>query len=256
MIDCQTVRHLLDCLAAPERAVDEGVVGHLANCPDCQKFADRRQAFDRRVSSQLKAVPIPVGLLEKLLTETAADFPQRVTASGSRKSIFSGRLNRMTAVSVLAGLLLMAFMLVVSQPDSIAKLDYAESKIQLIRQLSQLDAADWNSLPAFDGSQIQLGRLDSVLNKWSLSDPIGLDLGRGPEHEVAVFDFSFQKWSGKLVVLPSEFFEGVPQQELPDSSSGLQVLEWHPAGSTLTYLCFVELGSAEELSQMMFGAIG
>jgi hypothetical protein len=62
-------RHSGDELGAE---VSTDLERHLAGCPTCAADARTALAFDRAVAKAMYAVPVPVGLREKLLTQAAA----------------------------------------------------------------------------------------------------------------------------------------------------------------------------------------
>jgi hypothetical protein len=61
-------RHAADELGSD---VTAALDGHCAGCPDCAAAARTVESFDRAVSAAMRAVPIPAGLREKLITQAA-----------------------------------------------------------------------------------------------------------------------------------------------------------------------------------------
>lgn len=45
--------------------------GHTATCPECGPLARAAESFDRAVASAMRAVPVPAGLRERLITQAA-----------------------------------------------------------------------------------------------------------------------------------------------------------------------------------------
>lgn len=260
-MNCQTLRERLDCMTAKERAVDVEVASHLDGCSDCRQFLTATKNFDQRVSSVLKTVPMAEDFLDRLLAsveEEVSSEPPPIAKRMRRSKAFV-IVNRI----VVTGLAIAVIFAVSSlwTPDHVdSQLDYAVAKSELTQKFFHITDNDWSDLAAFDHTGFKIGRLDSAVRKWNLSEPVGLDLSNDVAHDVAAYQFTYKrsprlKWSGTLLILPTEKFTGTPQESLPGSSSGMQILEWQSADGTLTYLCFVEEGSADELAGAMFGSI-
>ncbi|QDT33479.1 anti-sigma factor family protein [Thalassoglobus polymorphus] len=268
MIDCKTTREYLDSMTAQERAVNGEVASHLESCPDCQLFAEQLELFDHKVSSLLQAVPVPDGLQERLLSSLSqfesAEQDEQVNIL--KLPVQSHRSQRWTIlqrslIGTVAAVLIVAISLIWTQPEPTSTLNYADAKSTLQKTFSKIDASNWNRLAAFDQQEFQIKHLDRPLRRWTLSEPVGMDLGKSAAHDAAAYQFSYQiqdgpKWSGTLVVLPTAQFSETPKQTEPESSSGMQILEWQSTDGTLTYLVFVDQGSADELANVMFSAIG
>ena len=260
-MNCQTFRQRLDCLTAKQRAVDVEVASHLDGCSDCRQFLAATDRFDQRVSSVLKTVPMAEDFLDRLLTVVEEDSSAEPLpiAKRIRHSRAFTIVNRLIVTGLAIAVIFAASSL--WSPDPVeSQFDYAVAKSELTQKFFHITDNNWSDLAAFDYTGFQIGRLDSAVQKWSFSEPVGLDLGNDATHDVVAFQFSYEKsqrlkWSGTLLVLPTEKFNGTPQETLPGSSSGMQILEWQSADGSLTYLCFVEEGSADELAGTMFGSI-
>lgn len=247
-MNCNIFRERLDQMTAQERAADAEVATHLSSCSACQQFASQIEKFDQRVCSQLHRVQVPEGLLERLLSQaneelkdTSANAPTVKTANKARLGRSFTTISRVLSVG-LAIALLLTVSLFWSPPNTETPFDYAVAKSELSEKFSHADDQSWTMLSAFDQSEFQIDRLDSVVLKWTLSEPVGVDLGNSSAHDVAAFQFAYQrsahqKWSGTLIVLPSSKFNGFPAESLPDPSSGVQMLEWSSSDGKLTYLC-------------------
>src|SRR5690349_10025566 len=77
--------------------VDAALEGHLTTCPACAAEARAAASFDRALASAMRAVPVPAGLHERLLTRAAS----------KQGEILRGRLYR-TGALVAAALVLVA----------------------------------------------------------------------------------------------------------------------------------------------------
>ncbi len=267
MIDCQTTRERLECFTAQERANDGEVASHLEGCSDCNRFSEhllsgRAAQFDNKVASALRDVSIPAGLQDRLLAaiEEEQSAKANILPISSQKPTVNPRGSRWMRVAQrliggVAAVLLVAMIMVWSQPDDVPSLSYADAKSELSKQFEDIAPAAWDDLPEFDGS-FPTSRLDSTIRGWELSEAVGVDLGQDAAHDVAAFHFEFKKWSGTLIVLQTEQFNGTPTRTSPGSSSGRQIVEWQSPDGKLTYLCFVDEGSAGQLVEAMSGNIG
>jgi hypothetical protein len=80
-MDCKTARLLLD-FARPrpaELAGDDAAAleGHLHACPDCDALARGERQFDDHLGRAVRAVPVPEGLRDRLLTRLATEQRNR-----------------------------------------------------------------------------------------------------------------------------------------------------------------------------------
>lgn len=264
MSDCHTTRVRLDILSTQALSRQEGdaeleVSEHLASCAECQRYAEQLREFDARVTALLLDVPLPGGLQDRLLAAieeaTVCEEPaQRRSESRSvnRSNFSRRRLGRLVMAGMLA-VVVVAISMIWTQPESPSTFNYAEAKSQLRDTFSQMDDQEWESLSSFDRQSFQVDRLDSALRQWDLSEvPVGINLDEKGSHDVAAYRFAYQQWSGILVVLPTELFHGAPAQISPRAASGRSVLEWQSPDGTLTYLCFVKDGAADQLAEAMF----
>lgn len=253
-------------MTAQERAADGEVAAHLETCADCREFVASIKKFDQQFSSVLQSVPVADDLLSRLLKEVDSDVATPLTM-GAEPDIAAkvGKRHRLVTFSraIVAGLAVAVIVAVSgvwnSVPDD-TTFDYAVARSTLTEKFYRIPASEWSQFAPFDHASFDVDRLDRVVRNWSLSQPVGWDLGNDAGHDVAAFQFVYErssrrKWSGTLLVLPTRQYTGTPQESLPTSSSSSQVLEWQSADGTLTYLCFVEKGSAEELKEAMFGSI-
>lgn len=259
MSDCHTTRVRLDVLSKQEVDAEQDVCAHLASCGECQRYAEQLRAFDARVTALLLDVPLPVGLQDRLSAAiedatVSVEPAQRLSESPSVNRLnFSRRhLGRLFIAGMLA-VVVVAISMIWTQPESPSTFNYAEAKLQLRGIFSQMDDEQWESLSSFDRKRFQIDRLDSALRQWDLSEvPVGINLDEKGPQDAAAYRFAYQQWSGILVVLPTELFHGAPAQTSPRASSGRSVLEWQSPDGTLTYLCFVKDGAANQLAEAMF----
>jgi hypothetical protein len=98
-MDCNTARQLLvfDRPLASELAPPdaEALRTHLADCGACGRLAQAERTFDDQLGQALRAVPIPEGLRERLLTQLAAE----------RDDWYRGWLLRGTGIAAAVALL-------------------------------------------------------------------------------------------------------------------------------------------------------
>ena len=276
---CHEIQERLNCLTVAERAADADVVAHLEQCQGCCQFAEALEKFDERVAGQLNSLPVPAGLADRLIEAMQAEVDQNSSPVASiplaavnassvdihESASATARWNvkrfvmQASTVAVAIAIIFMVSRVFVPEPV-VGTLDYSVAKAELRELLQGADEASWRQFDSFDRVQFTTERLDIAVRNWSLSEPVGIDLGLDEAHDAAAFRFAYQPegrsgWQGTLVVLPTEKFEATPTELFPSPSSGRQVLEWQSEDGQLTYLCYVESGSAEALAKSMFGTI-
>lgn len=74
-MDCLTARTTLDLVppSAEGGADTVQAAEHVAGCPECQAVVRSHREFDRRVGQVCRAVPVPPGLRESLLSQLAGE---------------------------------------------------------------------------------------------------------------------------------------------------------------------------------------
>jgi len=76
-MDCKTARLLLHfahpCTTELEGSEAESLESHLADCPQCGPLAEAERRMDNRIGQALRAVPVPEGLRNRLLTQLDAE---------------------------------------------------------------------------------------------------------------------------------------------------------------------------------------
>jgi hypothetical protein len=75
-MDCRTALELLDCegdgVAGPGEAEVKAAQAHLVECPRCLAIAEGRRQLDRNVGRVMRAVHVPLGAQERLITKLVA----------------------------------------------------------------------------------------------------------------------------------------------------------------------------------------
>lgn len=258
MLDCLTTRQRLDSLPIRERHEESEVAQHLHGCSECQNYLARLNSFDQQMSIAIKDVPIPAELQQDLLTLISAELseaaPEPVITRHptSRSWLWIPRLSGGLVAAVLVVMIWSSW----PQSDVSTPLEYTVVKQKLVEELSRIEESSWQELPEFDQHSFNIEEHDSALRNWSLSSARGFDLGNDSDHDAALYQFSFKKWSGTLIALPTSELSGAPEDFVAVPASGHPILEWRSTDGKLTYLCLVEHGSAEELAGVMFGNIG
>lgn len=216
--------------------------------------------FDDRVSLQIKNVPIPVGLQSRLLAAVQNSIQtenQTAAAPAATKSVPRPRRSLKTwtrltlaavAITILAGSRFLFW-----QPAEVeSKLAYNQIRENLVKQFTSISAEDFAQLQPFDNS-FAGPAADRELSGWQFGSSIGVNLNLTPDHEAVVSHFTYRKWSGTLIAVPTAELEDLP----PDAQagSGQQVVEWRSADKSMAYICIVHKGRASELLQSVLGGV-
>lgn len=81
-MDCKTARLLLDyarpASAELEAADAEALAEHVADCPDCGGLARAEGRVDQHMGAALRAVPVPEGLRDRVLSRLTAERRRRL----------------------------------------------------------------------------------------------------------------------------------------------------------------------------------
>jgi hypothetical protein len=113
-------RHAADELGSD---VTGALERHLATCPACAADARAALSFDRAMASAMKAVPVPAGLREKLLTQ----------ASAKQGTVLRRKLYRAVAacaaVLVVCGIAFGVFSYTRPKPDTQALVELATEQV-------------------------------------------------------------------------------------------------------------------------------
>lgn len=266
MKSCQTILQQLAGLSAEERACDADVVEHLARCPTCQEQAAAWDDFDSLLRSRITDVEVPKQLESELIKLVAAatdQHPASVIAPQARglapgpiaaTSQTQSRWKIWGAVTAtVMTVCLLALFSALHAPQQSQPLDYHAVRSEISQQFFRADVT-WEQYHEFDNS-FPVEQLDRSLRKWRLSPAVGVDLGNSDAHDAAVFRFDYRHWKGVLVVVPTEATKQAPSETIPVASSSRRVLEWRSADGELSYLCYVETGSAMQLVQATFGSM-
>ncbi|TWT56798.1 hypothetical protein KOR42_01530 [Thalassoglobus neptunius] len=266
--ECDEIRQRIDCLPARERETDDVLSSHLMDCPECHKYAEFQNSFDRQLRPQLLEVAIPEGLKEQILQSTSAldDCDLSESEDSVQNAEVEAELVRPATVRqhqrgssllkwVIAGTAVASVIVVMmfqwTPADPQQRLTYDAAKDLLLAQFQEMSPEEWDRLSPFDQSFETLGIVDPQLSEWTRSETVGMSLDDDPQHEVAICEFRFRQWSGVLITFSADEFDGVPEQSY--SASGQSVLQWRSPGGDLAYVCIVEQGSAEELLTEILG---
>lgn len=258
-MDCRIVRQLLDCLqdeslGPSEDDLRQMLDEHLDSCPDCERFIEESQYFDRQVFSQLMSTSVPSDLKQTLLDSVDQEIPLPLPRSVSaEKSPVKPSFLRSRRRVLLGSLTLLVLGIVGTwswmRTDELA--EFSGAARQLAAYFHRGDV-DWKDLDKFDGS-FDLDTVQSDLGLFQLSDPHGIDLGGGRGQDAAVYRFGVKGWGGIITVLPSQHYTGINDTHDPRVPIARTVLQWRSADGRFTYICFVQKGSAVELARELFG---
>lgn len=80
-MDCTDARQLLPFATCQERELDgterQALSAHLDSCPECAALLDGERAADKTLAKAMQAVPIPLGLQQRLMHRLQHSRPRR-----------------------------------------------------------------------------------------------------------------------------------------------------------------------------------
>jgi hypothetical protein len=260
-MDCGTIRQQLDAIRpdSDDRS-DAGLreaSAHLDRCSHCREVFEARQEFDREVGRQMRDVPLPEGLKERLLAALQAAPP---VSPGSREPAARrpSRRRPLRAWPLVAAGLLAAVALgwAVLRPGE-TPLSLEAARTTVAEQMAN------ERLDPFDGS------FDATVNPtWSgllklTPECRGIDVNGSGRHDAAVYGFSarvgHRPLKGTLVVFATGRISNPPVESAPISSN----VFYSPQPGVVclvgnqVYLCYVE-GDRSDLDALfdLFKGLG